>query len=432
MAASLIHNAIQVYFDSMFSMADEGMIQMFKALESSGLRGFLGCSSAIYEVALVDLYHNTSVRDNKVISSIQGKPVEILEDQFAGIFELPTEGLTDMNEVSKDLVFDARSAFSADGEQLKTSCKKREMKFEFRMLNDILAKTITIKARSFDAVTHERFLMMAAIHGGVKINLGRFLFNLLKDMSLPRSNLAKVFRSGKGIGTRPTFQRLGKEPLVEEVVKGHPAREMFTFICADIEFLVQIREKVIEEIVSFFHSFSLCRLAVLESVSDIVAKEEQILVWAEKYSLQTAVQRRMYIIVKYREMLLRKFLEARHSNFESGTHTTATDLQILVMLSEAHRLSLTNLVEKMRKHQLKWTRPSSSNLFGTDVQRCEGERQYRTLISLLGSLATMRRVVNYHSSWARQRQVELVDASGNPGFTAGRGFNPVVGAPGGG
>ncbi|KZV22284.1 hypothetical protein F511_28305 [Dorcoceras hygrometricum] len=108
-------------------------------------------------------------------------------------------------------------------------------------------------------------------------------------------------------------------------------------------------------------------------------------------------------------------------------------------------------------------------------------------------LATMRRVVNYHSSWARQRQVELFDASamfeflgslvgcslqllsgvsciasafylmhsfcyfscspywgltpcpsgawlfslfvllsGNPGFTAGRGFNPAGGAPGGG
>ncbi|KZV25361.1 hypothetical protein F511_07245 [Dorcoceras hygrometricum] len=66
------------------------------------------------------------------------------------------------------------------------------------------------------------------------------------------------------------------------------------------------------------------------------------------------------------------------------------------------------------------------------VVGCEGERRYRTLISLLGSLATMRRVVNYHSSWERQQQVELFDASGNPGFTAGRGFNPAGGAPGGG
>ncbi|KZV47427.1 hypothetical protein F511_36087 [Dorcoceras hygrometricum] len=49
-----------------------------------------------------------------------------------------------------------------------------------------------------------------------------------------------------------------------------------------------------------------------------------------------------------------------------------------------------------------------------------------------GIVATMRRVVNYHSAWARQQQVELFDASGNPGSTAGRGFNPAGGAPGGG
>ncbi|KZV37016.1 TMV resistance protein N-like [Dorcoceras hygrometricum] len=49
-----------------------------------------------------------------------------------------------------------------------------------------------------------------------------------------------------------------------------------------------------------------------------------------------------------------------------------------------------------------------------------------------GIVATMRRVVNYHSSWVRQQQVELFDASGNLGSTAGRGFNPSGGAPGGG
>ncbi|KZV44993.1 hypothetical protein F511_28898 [Dorcoceras hygrometricum] len=49
-------------------------------------------------------------------------------------------------------------------------------------------------------------------------------------------------------------------------------------------------------------------------------------------------------------------------------------------------------------------------------------------------LATMRRVVNYHSSWARQRQVELFNASGIrvSGYPAGRGADPARGAPGGG
>ncbi|KZV45063.1 hypothetical protein F511_12661 [Dorcoceras hygrometricum] len=48
----------------------------------------------------------------------------------------------------------------------------------------------------------------------------------------------------------------------------------------------------------------------------------------------------------------------------------------------------------------------------TEYRGCEGERQYRTLISLLDLLALMRQVVNYHSSWVGQRQVELFDASG--------------------
>ncbi|KZV18676.1 hypothetical protein F511_37111 [Dorcoceras hygrometricum] len=171
----------------------EGMVQMFKALESSGLRGFLGCSSAIYETALVEFFHNSSVRDGKVVSTVQGKAVEIIEKVFAGTFELPMEGLTEMTDVPKDLVFDARSAFSMGGEQLKTTCKKREIKYEFLLLKDNLAKTVTVKAVSFDAVTHERFLMISAIHGGVKVNWGRLLFNIFKDMVTPALKQARGF-----------------------------------------------------------------------------------------------------------------------------------------------------------------------------------------------------------------------------------------------
>ncbi|KZV57453.1 hypothetical protein F511_29234 [Dorcoceras hygrometricum] len=98
-----------------------------------------------------------------------------------------------MSDVPKVLVFDARTAISFDGEQLNTSCKKREMKFEFRLLNDILDKTVIVKAGSFDAVTHERFLMMSAIHGGVKVNWDRLLFNIFKDMVTPATKQARGY-----------------------------------------------------------------------------------------------------------------------------------------------------------------------------------------------------------------------------------------------
>ncbi|KZV07124.1 hypothetical protein F511_45396 [Dorcoceras hygrometricum] len=137
----------------------------------------VGCMSDIFETALIEFYQNASVRDGKVVSTVQGKMVEISEEIFSWNFQLPVEGLIDINEVPKDLIFDARTEFSFTGEQLTTSCKKRELK-EYRLLSDIVAKSITVKAGSFDAVTHERFLMMTAIFGGVSVNWGRLLFKI--------------------------------------------------------------------------------------------------------------------------------------------------------------------------------------------------------------------------------------------------------------
>ncbi|KZV57132.1 hypothetical protein F511_42014 [Dorcoceras hygrometricum] len=123
------------------------------------------------------------------------------------------------------------------------------------------------------------------------ISIGDILKQILEAMMLP-SIMAEEptkIKFGHGIQIRerdwykaslPQIYAAdkGKEPLVDkEEIKGHPVKEMFTLICADIEFLVQIREAVIEEIVSFFHSFSLRRLAVLDSVSDIAAKEDHML-----------------------------------------------------------------------------------------------------------------------------------------------------------
>ncbi|KZV23702.1 hypothetical protein F511_32104 [Dorcoceras hygrometricum] len=114
----------------------------------------------------------------------------------------------------------------------------------------------------------------------------------------------------------------GKAPLVEEI-KGNPDKEIFALIYGDIEFLVQKREAAIEEIVSFFNSLSIRGVAALELSAE----------------------------------------------FESGTPTSAIDLQVLYLLSDSHHLALIKLLEQLRQHKLEWTRPYSSNLFGgTDDQ----------------------------------------------------------------
>ncbi|KZV36042.1 hypothetical protein F511_33362 [Dorcoceras hygrometricum] len=193
MGSSLTANALQVNFDSVLTFPEEGMVRMFKALESTGLRGFLGCPFVLYEQDLEQFFSVAFVKENEVISAVHGKFIGLSEELFAGTFGLPTAGLTDLSKVPKDLVYDAKSIFSASGEMVKTSCKNREMKFEFRLLNDILAKSVTVKFGSFDVVTHERIILMTAIHFGLKINWSRILFDIFKEMVTKSSKQAKGF-----------------------------------------------------------------------------------------------------------------------------------------------------------------------------------------------------------------------------------------------
>ncbi|KZV20606.1 hypothetical protein F511_21879 [Dorcoceras hygrometricum] len=169
------------------------MVKMFKALEYTGLR---------------------------VINAVQGKFVGISEEQFVGAFGLPIAGLKDMTEVPKDLVYDARSIFSVSDEPVNTSCKKREMKFAFCLQNDILAKSVTVKAGSFDAVTHERFLLMTAINFGVKINWSKILFDILKEMAktFPPLKIPTVKIVGMYVSKNKNITADEDEP-VEKVVK---------------------------------------------------------------------------------------------------------------------------------------------------------------------------------------------------------------------
>ncbi|KZV46725.1 hypothetical protein F511_13750 [Dorcoceras hygrometricum] len=193
MASSLISRSHHVDFDSVFRLDDAGIVQMFETLVSTGLMEFLGCSAIFHEQALIEFFENGSVRDGMVVSTISGTAVEISESVFAAAFGLPTEGLTDLSEVPRDLLSNAQKLFSASEKEVSTSCLKKEVKMPFRLLSDILAKSLFVKAGSFDAVTRDRFLLMTAIMFDVKVNWGNLLFGVLKEMVTPDSRQAKGY-----------------------------------------------------------------------------------------------------------------------------------------------------------------------------------------------------------------------------------------------
>ncbi|KZV19625.1 hypothetical protein F511_43342 [Dorcoceras hygrometricum] len=160
---------------------------------ASGLRGFLGCPAVVYEDALVDFFENASVRNGVIISTVGGQLVEISEALFVESFELPVDGLGDLSEMPKDAIFDARSIVSLSGEPISLSGRKNQMKMPFRLLCDILAKAISVKAGSFNAITVEKFSLITAIVCRIKMNWAKYLFSILLKMVSPGSKQAKGF-----------------------------------------------------------------------------------------------------------------------------------------------------------------------------------------------------------------------------------------------
>ncbi|KZV43241.1 hypothetical protein F511_09827 [Dorcoceras hygrometricum] len=661
MAASFYSNSVHVDFDSVLEMDEPGMVSIFQALVASGLQGFLGCTAVVYEDALVEFFANGTVRDGLVVSSVNGVIIEI---------------------------------FSLSG-------RKNQMKFEFRLLCDIMAKAISLKAGSFNAITVEKFLLITAVVSSVRMNWAKFLFSILKNMVTPGSKQAKGFaiqislllanipnmelgassefpaskiltkktvhcfvsindRDGaeeatgaakqraaskkrhaanvgaavpkkkrtikkKSVSSLSTLEMVavaqeavpiqqkvldetravdapankaqpvateeklwydlpyedlvakweaerpvvtasdtdeeiatmdvapadgdqqvqeslapistddmlsadeqmslddiiltipvdiplpsssmeitkimmgktikipgvtkwtwflknlpritaddkGKEILVEkDPIRGNPAREHFFLICADIDLLVQLRAKVIDEVAQFLNSFSLKKLATInfeemykkeeqvlywgetESPQEILVekdpirgnparehfflictdidllvelrakvidevaqflnsfslkklatinfeemykKEEQVLYWGETESPQVAIQRKYYILLKYRQVLVWKFLEAWRANFAPGQGSSAVDIQVIELLSDLHLWFLEELAKEARAHGLIWKKPCCSKIF-------EGSPRYRGAIiarnnTLTPSRCWIRTMLYVNGEW---------------------------------
>ncbi|KZV31175.1 dystroglycan-like [Dorcoceras hygrometricum] len=193
MASAYYSNTVHIDLASVLAMENPGMVSVFNDLMDSGLEGFLGCPAVIYESELVDFLKNGSVRDGLVVSTVNGVPVEISKQVFAETFELPINGLEDLSEMPKDKIFDVRSIVSMSGEPVSLSGRKGQMKIEYRLLCDIMAKSISVKAGSFNALTVENFSLLTAVVCGIGMKWARILFNILKKMVTAGSKQAKGF-----------------------------------------------------------------------------------------------------------------------------------------------------------------------------------------------------------------------------------------------
>ncbi|KZV16796.1 hypothetical protein F511_11722 [Dorcoceras hygrometricum] len=177
MAASSFVNAMQVDFESVLAMEHTGMVRMFKSLEDTGLKGFLEVYNSVFEGAITEFFVNAKVIAGNIVSFVANRKMVVMKDVFGEAFGLPTKGMVGFINLSDHTVVDMRRRFSGSDVPFRAPSKKNEMKMEYRLLHDIVAKALCAKAGSFDMVTSENPRLQSQ---GFAVRLSVLLERLVK------------------------------------------------------------------------------------------------------------------------------------------------------------------------------------------------------------------------------------------------------------
>ncbi|KZV14308.1 hypothetical protein F511_19451 [Dorcoceras hygrometricum] len=176
MVASFFVNTLQVNFESVITMEHTGMARLFNSLEDTGLKGFLEASNSVYEGVVTEFSLNAKVIVGTIVIFIANRKMVITKDMFTTAFGFPTEGIIGFLDISKETVVEMWRQFSGSDVPFRAPSNKKEMKMEFRLLHNIVAKALCAKAGSFDMVTSEKFDLMVDITAGLKVNCAHILF----------------------------------------------------------------------------------------------------------------------------------------------------------------------------------------------------------------------------------------------------------------
>ncbi|KZV54298.1 hypothetical protein F511_19206 [Dorcoceras hygrometricum] len=152
MASSFITNSYQINFESVLMIHDnEGMLNMFKSLEASGLRRFLGCESVLYEAELGQFFDTALLQDEDITCAISGKFITISPSLFTTGVPFPSAKILSMKTVHTYIVtnttIDARAESEEPG-MAKTPKAKKKTSSADEMLVDIFAEITASKKRS--------------------------------------------------------------------------------------------------------------------------------------------------------------------------------------------------------------------------------------------------------------------------------------------
>ncbi|KZV25512.1 dystroglycan-like [Dorcoceras hygrometricum] len=434
MASAYYSNTVHIDFASILAMENPGIVSVLNALMASGLEGFLGCPAVIYESELVDFFNNGSVRDGLVVSTVNGVPVEFSEQLFAETFEILVDGLEDLEGktlssllivmMSSSLIHLFRFLSTVDGDDITADV----------IITDI-ALALLVQLFHVSISVHTGLHVIKSVHSRrhVRIavhNHSNWFDHTYEDLIAKWDAEKKVttpsdtdeeIEAGRASEPVDRVQTEVSQPeylveksadmenstadqSVDEFIDADEARSLEDIILsipadiplpsADIDLLVNLRAQVIDDVDQFFNSLSFNKLATM-NLEGISAKGEQVLLWGETENIHVALARKKYILLKYRAVLVRKFLDGWIINFVPGEGDSAVHLKVIDMLSARLSFVLDDLKQQALANGIRWDRPCCSILFDDRlpdqrttpayaILEVSSQRQYDDTLPLMG------------------------------------------------
>ncbi|KZV38719.1 hypothetical protein F511_33875 [Dorcoceras hygrometricum] len=227
-----------------------------------------------------------------------------------------------------------------------------------RWLDDFVARHNEPELVSTDNEAHDAGNINSVVDKEVNMPIDDLLIQISDDLLLP-TTAAEVTRIK--LGAFSSFGDKGKAKLGEdEQATDNAARKLFSLICRDVEVLVQVRDSLMQAVVDFFASFSLNCMPDMDSLKDLKEKEMLMMAWAETTTLAIAVRRQLYVLIKYRELLLRTVLESYQRYLTPDLPWNAMAIQVANLLSVAHSHSLEDLKAQQQELNIEMVQSQSS------------------------------------------------------------------------
>ncbi|KZV25025.1 hypothetical protein F511_44908 [Dorcoceras hygrometricum] len=243
----------------------------------------------------------------------------------------------------------------------------------------------------------------------VNMPIDDLLIQICDDLLLPVT-AAEVTMLRLGAFSSPGEKgkaKLGEDDHVTE----NAARKLCALICRDVEVLVQVRDRLMQAVVDFFASFSLNSMPDMDSLKELKEKERLMLAWAETNTLAIAVRRQLYVLTKYRELLLRTVLESYQRYLTPALPWSAMAVQVANLLSVAHSNSIEELKAQQQELNIELVQ-SHSSLPAMDYTD-SGDVRLAHFYSITNSSCWVRPVFLMNEVWTPVQGPEFWSSSCN-------------------